>query len=89
MHVGVKLLDKHERTSDQEVTQWLPFLTVNDNGKVNVDEVRQNDLAFQMNTSSRKVLQEFLVSIIIMEPKREKQNQKMKKLWNEEGFEPE
>ena len=72
VHVGVKLLDKHERTSDQDVTQWLLFPTMNDSGKVSVGKVCQNDLAFRMNTSSRKVLWECLVSIIIMEPKRER-----------------
>ena len=56
MHVGVKLLDQHGQTSDRDVTQWLPSPTVNDSGKVSVDEVRQNDSAFRMNTSSRKVL---------------------------------
>ena len=39
VHVGVKLLDKPERTSDQDVTQWLPSPTVNDSGKVDVDKV--------------------------------------------------
>ena len=72
VYVWVKFLDKHERTSDREVTQWFPFPTVNDSGKVGVGEVRQNDLAFRMNTSSRKVLRECLVSIIVMEPKRER-----------------
>ena len=41
---------------------------MNDNGKVDVGKVQQNDLAFQMNTSSRKVLQECLKGIIITEP---------------------
>ena len=70
MHVGVKLLDKHERTSDRDVTQWLPFLTMNDSGKVNVSEVCQNDLVFWMNTSSREVLWEVLSCLLIMEPNR-------------------
>ena len=73
VHVGVKLLDKHERTSHWDVTQWLPFPIMNDSGKVSVGEVRQNDLAFRMNTSSRKVLREFLMGIIITEPKRERE----------------
>ena len=45
---------------------------MNDSGKVSVGEVRQNDLAFQMNTLSRKVLRECLVGIIITELKRER-----------------
>ena len=72
VYVRVKFLDKHERTSDREVTQWLPFPTVNDSGKFSVGKVRQNDLAFRMNTSSRKVLRECLVSIIVTKPKRER-----------------
>ena len=72
VHVRVKLLDKHERTSDRDVTRWLSFPTVNDSGKVNVSKVRQNDLVFRMYTSSRKVLRECLVSIIITKPKRER-----------------
>ena len=52
VHVGVKLLDKHERTNDWDVTQRLPSPTV----KVGVGEVRQNDLAFRMKAASRKVL---------------------------------
>ena len=62
MHVGVKLLDKHERTGNRDVTQWLLSPTVNDRGKV-----QQNDLAFRMNATSRKVLWKCLKGIIITE----------------------
>ena len=68
VHVGVKLLNEHERTSDQDVTQWLPFPTVNDSGKVSVGKVRQNDLAFRINASSWEVLRKCLKWIIITEP---------------------
>ena len=68
MHVGVKLLDQHGWTSDRDITQWLLSLTVNDSGKVSVGEVRQNDSVFRMNTSSRKVLREVLLGILITEP---------------------
>ena len=68
MHVGVKLLDQHGRTSDRDVTQWLPSPTVNGSGKVSVGEVRQSDSMFWMNTSSRKVLREVLLGIFITEP---------------------
>ena len=67
MHVGVKLLDKYERTSDQDVTQWLPSPTVNDRGKVSVGKVLQNNLAFRMNASSREVFWNCLKGIIITE----------------------
>ena len=67
VHVGVKLLDKHERTGDWGITQWLPSPTVNDRGKVGVCKICQDDLAFRMNASSRKVLQKYLKGIIITE----------------------
>ena len=68
VHVGVKLLDKHERTCNWDVTQWLPSPVVNDRGKVSVGKVRQNDLAFRMNASSGEVLQKCLKGNIITEP---------------------
>ena len=68
MHVGVKLLDQHGWTCDRDITQWLPTPTVNDIGLVSVNEVRQDDLAFRMNVSSRKVLLESLSGILIMKP---------------------
>ena len=43
MHVGVELLNQHERTSDGLVTKRLPFLTVNDSGKVGVSKMIQDD----------------------------------------------
>ena len=68
VHVGVKLLDKHERTGNRDVTQCLPSPTVNGKRKVDVGKVQQNNLAFRMNASSRKVLQKCLEGIIITEP---------------------
>ena len=68
VHVRVELLDKHDRTGDQDITQWLPSPTVNDRRKVGVGNVRQNDLAFRMNASSREVLRKCLKGIIITEP---------------------
>ena len=46
MHVGVELLNQHERTSDGLVTKRLPFSTMNDSGKVGVNKMTQNDSAF-------------------------------------------
>ena len=68
VHVGVKLLDKHKRTCNRDVTQWLQSPTVNDKGKVSVGKVWQNDLAFRMNATSREVLWKWLKGIIITEP---------------------
>ena len=54
MHVGVKLLNQHERTSDGLVTKRFPFPTVNDSGKVGVSKITQNDSAFRMKASQEK-----------------------------------
>ena len=67
VHVGVKLLDEHEMTGDWDITQWLTSPTVNDRGKVGVGKVRQNNLAFRMNVSSREVLRKCLKGIVITE----------------------
>ena len=68
MHIKVKLLYDHGGTSDQDYTQWLPTPTVDDNGKVNIRKIWKDDLAFRMNTSSRKVLRKVLTGFIITEP---------------------
>ena len=72
MHVGVKLLNQHERTSDGLVTKRLPFRTVNDIRKVDVSKMTQNDSTFQMNASSGKFFRKCHVSIIITEAERER-----------------
>ena len=72
MHVGVELLNQHERTSDWLVTKRLPFLTVNDNGKVGVSKMTQDDSAFRMNASLGKFFRKCLVGIIITETERER-----------------
>ena len=46
VHVGVELLNQHERTNDGLVTKRLLFPTVNDSGKVGVSKMTQDDLAF-------------------------------------------
>ena len=72
VHVGVELLNQQEMTSDKLVTERLPFLTVNDSGKVGVSKMTQDDSAFRMNASSGEVLRKCLVGIIITEPERER-----------------
>ena len=46
MHVGVELLNQHERTSDILVTKRLSFPTMNDSGKVGASKMTQDDSAF-------------------------------------------
>ena len=70
MHVGVELLNQHERTSDGLVTKRLPFPTVNNSGKDGVSKMTQDDLAFQMSVSLRTVFRKCLVGIIITETER-------------------
>ena len=92
VHVGVELLNQHERTSDGLVTKRLPFSTVNDSGKVSVSKMTQNDLAFRMNASSGKVFRKCLVGIIITEMERERcmirrgRGTKMKRIPGQSGF---
>ena len=45
MHVGIELLNQYERTSDGLITKKVPFLTVNDSGKVGVSKLTQNNSA--------------------------------------------
>ena len=68
MHVGVELPNDHGGTSDRGTTKWLTTPTVDDRGKCSVREIKQNDLAFRMNASSREVLREVLMSFLITEP---------------------
>ena len=72
VHVGVEILNQHERTSDRLVTKRLSFPIVNDSGKVGVSEMTQDDSAFRMNASSRNFFRKCLVGIIITETKRER-----------------
>ena len=72
VHVGVELLNQHERTSDELITKRLPFPTVNDSGKVSVSKMTQDDSAFRINVSARKVFRKCLVGIIITETERER-----------------
>ena len=71
VHVGVELLNQHERTSDELVIKRLSFPTVNDSGKVGVSKMTQDNSAFQMNASSRNFFCKCLVGIIVTETERE------------------
>ena len=72
VHVGVELLNQHERTSDGLVTKRPSFPTVNDSGKVGISKMTQDDLAFKMNASSGKVFRKCLIGIIITEMEKER-----------------
>ena len=68
MYVRVKLLYKHDRTPQGFLKKRIPAPCPNDSKERSVSEIRQNDLAFQMNTTSLEVLLEVLSSLLIMEP---------------------
>ena len=72
VHVGVELLNQHERTSDGLVTKRLPFSIMNDSGKVDVSKMTQDDSTFRMNALSRKAFRKCLMGIIITETERER-----------------
>ena len=72
VHVGVELLNQHEKTSDELVTKRLLFSTVNDSGKVSINKMTQNDSVFQMNASTRNFFCKCLVGIIITKLERER-----------------
>ena len=92
VHVGVELLNQYERTSDGLVTKKLPFLTVNDNGKVDVSKMTQDDSSFRMSALSGKAFRKCLVGIIIMETERERcmirrgRGTEMKRIPGRSGF---
>ena len=46
VHVGVELLNQHEKTSDGLETKRLLFPTVDDSGKVGINKMTQDDSAF-------------------------------------------
>ena len=56
IHIRENLLHDHGETSDWDVTKELPTPTMTDSGKVNIEKIQKNDLAFRMNAPSRKVL---------------------------------
>ena len=72
MHVRVELLNDHGGTSDWGTTKLLPTPTIDNNRKCSVREIRQNDLAFRMNASSKEVLKEVWFGFLITEPDRKR-----------------
>ena len=65
MHIEVKLLYNHGGTTDWDITKGLPTPTVNDSGKISIEEVRKNGLAFRMNATPRKARLKVLMGFII------------------------
>ena len=46
MHIGVELLYHREGMSDRDVTKGLLTPTIKDSGKVGIEKIRKDDLAF-------------------------------------------
>ena len=67
LYVGVKLLNKHDRTTHRFLTKRFPSSSPNDMGERSVEEIQQNDLAFWMNAMGLEVLKEVCLGLLIME----------------------
>ena len=56
MYIGEKLLYKHDETPQRTLKKRCPASTPNDIGEMSFGKVRQDNLAFQMNTMVLEVL---------------------------------
>jgi len=68
VYIGVKLLYKHDWTSQGFLKERFLALSLNDIGYRSVRKVRQNNLVLQMNATFLKVLKEVLLGLPITEP---------------------
>ena len=93
MYFGVKLLYKQDETSQGSLKKRFLTLGPNDSGERSVGEVRQDNLAFQMNATFLKVLREVLPGLLIMESNvdgdwriRRRRSRTLKRIPNRSGF---
>ena len=68
VYIGVKLLYKHNGTSQRYLTKRFPAFSLIDTGERSVGKVRQNDMALRMNATFLKVLKEVLLGLPITKP---------------------
>ena len=68
VYVGVKLLNKHDRTTHGFLVERFPSLSLNDIRQHSVREIRQNDLMFWMNAMILEVHKEVRLGHLITEP---------------------
>ena len=68
MHFGVELLYEHTRTTLGFLTKIIPTSRAKCTGKRSVWKIKPNDLAFWMNLSVMKFLNEILLGIRITKP---------------------
>ena len=68
VYIGVKLLYKHNGTSQRYLTKRFPTPSSINTGEKSVGKVRQNDMALQMNATFLKVLKEVLLGLPITKP---------------------
>ena len=68
VYIGVKLLYKHNGTSQRYLTKRFPASSLIDTGERSVGKVRQNDMALRMNATFLKVLKEVLLGLPITKP---------------------
>ena len=88
MHIRVKLMYDHDRTTHGHLTERFPSSIVNDIGQSSIGKVRQNHVALRMNTTFKEVLRKFLMGPSHHGTEREEEQQK-KMSQNEEGSETE
>ena len=79
VYIGVKLLYKHNGTSQRYPTKRFPAPSLIDTGERSVGKVRQNDMALRMNATFLKVLKEVLLGLPITEPNVERGNRRIKR----------
>ena len=78
MYIGVKLLYKHDRTSERSLTKRFPAPSLNDSREKSVGKVWQNNMALWINATFLKVLKKVLLGLPITEPN-EKRGDRIKR----------
>ena len=68
VYIGVKILYKHNGTSQRYLTKRFLAPSLIDTGERSVGKVRQNDMALRMNAAFLKVLKEVLLGLPITKP---------------------
>ena len=74
VYIGVKLLYKHDGTPQSSLTLRFPALSPNDGGEKSVEKFRQNNMAFRMNATFLKVLQEVISGLLVTKPNMKRGN---------------
>ena len=79
VYIGVKILYKHNGTSQRYLTKRFLAPSLIDTGERSLGKDRQNNMALQMNATFLKVLKEVLLGLPIMEPNVKKRCRKIRR----------